>query len=84
MSVARFACSRRSRGAEILRRSCVGRLRDPVVDVPVALVLKQRRICVSMVCESKRDERVQRRDRERVEVYQGLAVFSVTEAARRL
>jgi hypothetical protein len=54
------------------------------VDVPVALVLKQRRICVSMVCESKRDERVQRRDRERVEVYQGLAVFSVTEAARRL
>jgi hypothetical protein len=69
MSVARYACSRRSRDAGILRRSCVGRRQDPVADGPVALVIKQRIICVSNVRESKGVERVQRRDRERVGAY---------------
>jgi hypothetical protein len=62
----------------------VGRRQDPVADGLVALVLKQRRFCVINVRESKGVDRVQRRDRERVGVYQGLVVFSVTEAARRL
>jgi hypothetical protein len=42
----------------------VWRLQDPVADASVALLLKQRRNRVSKVCESKGDERMQRREIE--------------------
>jgi hypothetical protein len=47
----------------------VGRRQDPVADGLVALVLKQRRFCVSNVRESKRVKRVQRRDHGAVGAY---------------
>jgi hypothetical protein len=58
--VARLTGSRRSRGVGIPQRSCIGRLRDPVIDAFVALVLKQRRKDVREMRMVKIKEEVQK------------------------
>jgi hypothetical protein len=73
--VARLTGSRRSRSAGIPRRSCYGRLRDPVVDASVVLKEKKRCNHVREPCVSKREQTVQSRGRDEVGAHCRSAAF---------